>query len=211
MLLNFGELVKKYNVQAKGVIVAGAHFGEEHNEYLESGIGKMAYIEPCKRAFDELYRRFKYAGNVKLFNMACGDKSEVGVIMYTGDETVNKGQSNSLLRPDKHLQIHSSVIFDGEELVDVELLDKMGLVGGPYDLLVMDCQGFENRVLKGSVKTLDQIKWVYTEVNRDSVYKDNAMVDEIDMLLKDFDRVETGPWVGGMWTDAFYVRKNLLK
>lgn len=211
MLLNFQELVKKYNILSKGVIVVGSHWGEEHNGYLSAGIPRMVYIEPCKKAFEELKRRFLYAPIVKLFNIACGDKSETGVTMYTGDNTVNHGQSNSLLRPDKHLQIHETVEFDGEELVDVELLDNLGLIGGPYDLLVMDCQGFENRVLKGGVKTLDQIKWVYTEVSRDSVYHLNGLVDEIDLLLKDFDRVETGTWVGGMWTDALYVRKILLQ
>lgn len=211
MLLNFQELVKKYNVKSNGVIAVGAHFGEEYNDYIEAGIRKIVFIEPCQKAFEELKRKFQYASNVKLFNLACGDKCEVNVVMYTGDHTINKGQSNSLLKPAKHLQIHPEVEFDAEELVAVDLLDNLGVSDAAYDMLVMDAQGYEGFVLRGAKKTIDHINFVYTEVNRDNVYDGNSLVGEIDELLSDFYRVETGTWVGGMWSDAFYVRKTLLQ
>jgi FkbM family methyltransferase len=214
MLLNFKELVKKYNIHSKGVIVVGAHFGEEHNDYVSAGIQKMIYIEPCAKAFEELKRRFQYAPHVKLFNVACGDKNEVGVKMYTGDNTINKGQSNSLLKPDLHLTIHPGVEFPDIEEVAVEVLDDMDLqphmTAFEYTLLVLDCQGFENRILMGAERTLAHIDYVYTEINRREVYEGNAMVEEIDELLNEFTRVETGTWVGDAWTDALYVRKTLL-
>ena len=36
MLLNFNELVKKYNMNIKGVIHIGAHYGEEIQEYVNT-------------------------------------------------------------------------------------------------------------------------------------------------------------------------------
>lgn len=210
MLLDFNKLVEKYKVKAKGVIAVGAHYGEEYNDYISNGIKNIVFVEPCRKAFEELYRRFRYADNVFLFNVACGENSGTG-IMYTGDNTINKGQSNSLLKPAKHLQIHPTVEFDGEEEVDVELLDTLGVVGKEYQLLVMDCQGYEGHVLRGAKEVLKQINWVYTEVNRADVYENCAMVDEIDSLLSEFTRVETGAWVGNAWTDAFFVRTTLLK
>jgi FkbM family methyltransferase len=209
MLLNFKELVKKYNINANGVIVCGAHFCEEYDDYVAVGIKRMALIEPCAAAFGVLHKKFFGMENIKLFNLACGDKSQVDVTMYTGDNTVNHGQSNSILRPDLHLILHDSVKFTDEELVDVDILDNLGLINKGYDLLVLDCQGYENRVLSGGLKTLRQINWVYTEINKKSVYSGNALVEEIDTILSDFERVETGPWVGDAWTDAFYVRKHL--
>lgn len=211
MLLNFQELVKKYNVKSNGVIVVGAHFGEEYNDYIAAGIRKIVFIEPCQKAFEELKRKFQYASNVKLFNLACGNKCEVNAVMYTGDHTINKGQSNSLLKPAKHLQIHPEVEFDAEELVAVDLLDNLGISDAAYDMLVMDAQGYEGLVLRGGINTLKGINWVYTEVNKDEVYEDNTMVDEMDAILSDFSRVETGRWVREMWSDAFYVRKTLLQ
>lgn len=210
MLLNFKELVGKYNVKAKGVIQVGAHHGQEFNDYLQAGIQKVVFIEPCGKAFQELHRRFQYNPNVRMFNCACGD--EVGQsIMYTGDNTVNKGQSNSLLKPAKHLSIHPEVKFTNEEMVDVDRLDNLDLIGEDYDLLVMDCQGYEGYVIRGGLETLKQINWVYTEVNKDEVYEGNTMIAELDKLLHEFVRVETGVWVGNAWSDSFYVRKTLLK
>lgn len=46
------------------------------------------------------------------------------------------------------------------------------------------------------------------EVNKDSVYEGNMLIDDVDNLLTDFQRVET-EWVGD-WGDAWYIRKTLL-
>src|ERR1700753_1000907 len=129
MLLNLSELIKKYNGNPIGVIVCGAHFGEEHEEYEKSGIKRMAYIEPCEAAFSVLHKKFFGHTNVSLFNLAVGDTPATNVEMYTGDNTVNKGQSNSLLKPLLHLSLHKEVEFTDTELVDVELLDNLGLAG----------------------------------------------------------------------------------
>lgn len=210
MLLNFQELISKYKISAKGVIHVGAHHGQEFSDYLQAGIQKVVFIEPCRKAFEELHRRFQFQPNVILFNCACGD--EVGQsLMYTGDNTINNGQSNSLLKPAKHLRIHPEVKFTDEEMVDVDILDNLELMGQPYDMLVIDCQGCEGHVLRGAKETLNQINWVYAEVYKDEVYEGNTMIDELDKLLHEFIRVEIGVWVGNAWSDSFYVRKTLLK
>lgn len=210
MLLDFNSILLKYKIYPKSVISVGAHFGEEYNSYLTAGIKKIVFVEPCRMAFDELKRRFQYAPNVKLFNVALGERAEVNVKMFTSDNAVNKGQSNSLLRPDKHLQIHPEISFDGSELVAMERLDDMDLPNWVFDMLVMDCQGYEGNVLRGGLRRLNNIDYVYTEVNKASVYENCTMVGEIDEILSDFQRVETGTWVGNAWTDAFYIRKTLL-
>lgn len=208
MLLDFSKMVRKHKMYARGVIHVGAHYGEEYADYLAAGISKVVFIEPCEKAFKELKYRFLGNPDVRLFNLALGNKHEAGVTMYTSDNASNRGQSNSLLRPAKHLSIHPTIKFDGEELVDVELLDNLGLDTGQYDMLVMDCQGFEGRVLNGGPETLKHINWVYTEVNVDEVYEDCTRQAEIDMLLIDFDIVEMGTLVGDAWSDALYIRKK---
>jgi hypothetical protein len=112
---------------------------------------------------------------------------------------------------DKHLLIHPGITLPNTELVTVKRLDSLGLAHKAYQLLVMDCQGFEGRVLKGATETLKQVNYVYTEVNRDEVYQGCTLIDELDQLLHEFNRVETGQWVGGMWSDALYLRNNSLE
>lgn len=57
----------------------------------------------------------------------------------------------------------------------------------------------------------DQIKWIYSEVNKGDVYEGCSKIAEIDEYLesKGFKRASTR-WVRGQgWGDAIYVRKTL--
>jgi len=57
-------------------------------------------------------------------------------------------------------------------------------------------------------KHLHNIKYIYTEVNTEQVYKDCAQLDEIDTFLKShgFDRVKTRIYKQFGWGDALYMR-----
>jgi hypothetical protein len=55
---------------------------------------------------------------------------------------------------------------------------------------------------------MSKVDYVYTEVNSDYVYKDCALVTELDEYLLKFGlkRVET-QWCGNYrWGDAFYIK-----
>lgn len=211
MLLDFKQLVKKYNLKFNKVIQVGAHWGQEYEDYVLCGAGVIVFVEPCKKAFQILEAKFGNNPIVVLFPVACGSPEDPeDMFMNTGDETINKGMSNSLLKPAKHLQIHPEVEFTSREKVMVKTLDSIIPEDFDCDLLVLDVQGYEGNVLKGATKVLKNVKYVYTEVNKDEVYEGCTRVEELDGLLWEFDRVETGRWVGGSWTDALYIHRKLL-
>ena len=56
---------------------------------------------------------------------------------------------------------------------------------------------------------LDKVDYLYTEVNSDYVYKDCALITELDDYLKQFNlvRVETS-WTHCKWGDAFYIKQK---
>ena len=56
---------------------------------------------------------------------------------------------------------------------------------------------------------LDMIDYLYLEVNIEEVYKDCALLPELDEFLVDFERVETKMTPYG-WGDCLMVRKTLL-
>ena len=113
------------------------------------------------------------------------------------------------LKPKVHLTHHPNVKFPETEEVEVNCLDNYDCFN--YNFINMDVQGYELEVLKGGKKTLEQVDYVYCEVNRDEVYENNAFVEELDEFLADYnmERVMTS-WEGQIWGDALYVRKNLL-
>lgn len=207
MLLDFKKLVAKYSIKADGIIHVGAHHATEHPDYVAAGIKRFVYIEPCAATFNVLRNKFAAHHHIQLFNCACGDM-DCEQVMYTGSQ--NQGQSNSLLKMDKHLQIHPGITLPTTELVQVKRLDSLGLAHKGYQLLVLDVQGYEGHVIRGATETLKQINWIYSEVNKTTVYEKCTLVDELDKLLSEFERVETGAWVGDSWSDALYIRKTLL-
>jgi len=76
-------------------------------------------------------------------------------------------------------------------------------------MINIDVQGYELEVFKGSIKSLDYINIIYTEVNRDEVYKNCSKVEELDIFLKDFnfERVLIS-WDGNTWGDALYIKNK---
>lgn len=205
MLIPLQYLIDKYHPKLKGVIHVGAHYAEEHDDYVKAGINKFMYFEPCRKAFEIMFDKLKAVEGIALYKAACGRLNDFKK-MYTA--SFNKGESNSLLQPKLHLQQHPEVIFDDTEEVIVYALDFIMPLG--FNFLAMDVQGYEGEVLKGAIETLSHIDYIYTEVNNGETYAGNALIEEIDELLKDFKRVET-KWAGSTtWGDAFYVRKTLL-
>lgn len=210
MLLNLTDLIQKYSLKITGVIHIGAHFGEEVHEYHKHGIKDIILIEPCAPAFKKLQNKFGSHHHIRLINAACAAVDGTAQ-MYT--ETVNNGQSNSLLLPMRHLQHYPDIQFNGTEQVRVHRLDfiMLAISGGTYNMINMDVQGAEASVVIGAKETLSHIDYIYTEVNEDNanLYKNATSVSLLDELLKDFQRVET-IWTEQGWGDALYIRKTKL-
>jgi FkbM family methyltransferase len=203
MLLSFTGLRKKYNMDVKGIIHVGAHYGEEISEYIENGIQDIVLFEPLSECFDVLAQKvMTLNANIEGHQVALGSAPGTAT-MYLSD---NEKQSSSILKPKVHLTHHPHVKFDGTEEVEVDLLDNFDTKD--YNFLNMDVQGYELEVLKGATETLKRVDYVYCEVNRDEVYEGNAYVEELDEFLSSYgmERVETS-WEGQIWGDALYVKK----
>ena len=46
MLISFSNLKRKYNMDIKGIIHIGAHYGEEIVDYIDEGIQNIVVFEP---------------------------------------------------------------------------------------------------------------------------------------------------------------------
>jgi FkbM family methyltransferase len=222
MYIKLQTIKQKYNLQIKGIIHVGAHFGEEFDDYRACGVRDIVFVEPCEASLEILQKRFDSEGSidehVQILPFAFGEEDR-WMDMYT--ETKNSGQSNSLLKPAKHLEQFPDIQFNGRERIHIRRMDSFGWLRGKHDqedeeynFLNMDVQGFELNVLKGGVKTLKKIDYIYTEVNQAEVYEGCARIEQLDEFLSDFQRVETFWCDGGAvgdWGDAFYIRKSLMQ
>lgn len=203
MLLNLLELKNKYLLNIKGVIHIGAHFGEENTVYDQLGIQNRIFFEPIKSNFIQLSNRLINT-NYILVNKALGNENKQ-VEMHI--ESVNQGQSCSILKPELHLLQYPHIKFNDIEIVDMIKLNDFHYNMENYNFINIDVQGYEIQVFKGATNILKYIEYIMTEVNRAEVYQNCVKVEELDSFLQDygFKRVET-LWAGGSWGDAFYTK-----
>jgi len=122
------------------------------------------------------------------------------------------GQASSILKPGLHAELYPYIEFTESENIEIKRFDELGL--GNVRFLNIDIQGFELEALKGCEKFLgNKIHYIYTEVNRKHVYKNCALIQEIDEYLEKFDlvRVKTRWWnMFTPWGDAFYIIRARL-
>jgi FkbM family methyltransferase len=202
MLIPLHELVKKYNVNFKGILHVGAHECEEIKDY-EHYISreKILWVEALPDKVDFCKQKFQ---NLNIENAVVSDTIENVVF-----KVANNGQSSSILDFGLHSQYHPHVhyvtTFECETQLLKNILPKYNI---DYNFLNFDIQGAELKALKGMEEYLQKVDYLYTEVNSDQVYKGCAIITELDDYLNNFNliRVET-KWTDCKWGDAFYIRK----
>ena len=202
MILNFKDIVKKYNMSIKGVLHIGAHFGQEINLYEECNIKNLMFFEPVPITFKKLNENI--GNRAILVNTALGNiEGEIEMFI----ETSNEGQSSSILEPDFHLIQHPSITFPEKIKVSITKLDNFIEQKDNFNFINVDVQGYELEVFKGGADFLNHIDYIISEVNRADLYKKCARIDDLDEFLEKyrFKRVETD-WAGNTWGDALYIK-----
>lgn len=217
MLLNLLELINKYNLNINNIIHIGAHTGEEHISYIQVNVSKVIYFEPLEWCYTRLYHHIanlnvQYPNKIEtiIYPIALGNNQCMIDINISKHKTVDCafGASSSILKPNKHLELHPDIIFKDVQKVSMNKLDNIN-ISTNYNFINIDVQGYELEVFKGAKNTLNNIDYIMTEVNIDEVYENCAKIEELDDFLSKyrFKRVET--CMGGrLWGDAFYIKDN---
>jgi len=194
MLFKYDDIVNKYNIILKGVIHVGGHVGEEIPLYKKQ-TNNIHIFEPLKECFDQI------DNSVQKYNVALGSTTKTLPFNIASNH-----QSSSFLTPKTHLEAHSDVIFnkDNVRLIQINTLDSYEIKD--CNFLNLDVQGYELEVLKGATNTLKSIDYIYTEINVKELYENCVQLNELDEFLKDYTRVET-KITGWGWGDALYIKK----
>jgi hypothetical protein len=140
-----------------------------------------------------------------LMNIALGnDNKKISMNV----ETANSGQSSSILNPVLHLTQYPHIKFESTEEVEMKRLDDLGMNLSDFNFINIDVQGYELEVFKGAEKTLHNIDYIMSEINRDEVYQNCARIEQLIDFLSPygFELVEQ-TWDGGTWGDGFFIKK----
>jgi FkbM family methyltransferase len=205
MLISFDYLLSKYKMQIKGILHVGMHEAEEIDMYEKCvGRDKILWVEAM---LDKVqFCRTKFPG-ILVENAVVSDSDGEDVRFNVS----NNGQSSSILNfgthKINHPEVHYIYSFQSKtkrlENVISKYKDSIN-----FNFLNLDIQGVELKALKGLGDYLENIDYIYTEVNCDYVYEKCDLVTDIDDYLSGFGfkRVETS-WFGSCkWGDAFYIK-----
>lgn len=205
MLIKFDYIVGKYG-KPKGIIHIGAHMLEEKKDYDKHGLTHTIWLEANPQICDKA--KHKLSDSEKLFNYAVSDKDGDSLTL----NVTNNGQSSSILELDVHKKYYPQiVVVDKVEVQSVRmdtLMERENIDISNYDFINLDIQGAELLALKGFGDLLNNINYIYIEVNFNTLYKDCPLVEEIDGYLSQygFKRVETKNTFAE-WGDAIYIKR----
>jgi len=208
MLINLLYLKEKFNLSLNSIIHVGAHNCQELPSYLECGAKKIYWVEANTELVKESIGKIDTDANkvIEAVISEC-DGKEVSF------NIANNSQSSSLLDLGIHEKLFPDISYVRKESRITTKLDtiyKIHCNEKVIDLLNLDIQGAELLALKGFKQNLNRVRAIYTEINTKKVYKNCALVEDLDDFLIDFDfeRLETKMWLDHPWGDAFYLRRD---
>ena len=208
MLIPFSKMTEKYNMKINGILHIGAHNCEELEAYNKYGVknSQIIWVEANPKLVEKNLRVDK---SRIIKNFICCDTDQG----KTKLNIANNGQSSSILELGTHAKSYPSIRYNDFVEVNNSRIDTMynkdKIPKNFANFVNIDIQGAELLALKGMGDLLNYFDYVYLEVNKDYVYKNCALVHEIDEYLSKYNyvRVETS-WTNAQWGDALYIRKD---
>jgi FkbM family methyltransferase len=162
-----------------GVVHVGANSGQETKLYNDFSL-RVIWVEPITEVFTELKEKIKNFNNQQCFQALVTD---IDGKEYQFHISNNKGKSSSILDLKYHKDIWPDVSFNKtislKSITLTSLLLREQVDPCEYKALIIDTQGSELLVLKGSVPILENFIYIKTEVADFESYEGCCQVDDI--------------------------------
>ena len=146
----------------------------------------------------------KFLNNTKFFNLSLGDKSKKSILNIT-----RRKDTSSLLEPkirDTVYKIENKIPTKIEKLDNIIKLYKKKI-----NLLKIDVQGYEYKVLKGSKNNLKKINFIIIELSSKPNYKNEVSKNKIINFLKQrnfkLKKIYNKGYIGDLWQADFLFER----
>jgi len=185
------ELLEKM-CESKGIFHIGAHRGGEAPIYEWLG-KKVIWVEANPKIFIDLLINIKQFRFQKAINALLTDKDDEKINFYIS----NNDAASSSIHKFGNLSKGKDSLWQNKNL---KMIDEMSLISKTldtviqqhqieiknYDHWVIDVQGAELDVLKGSKQNLKFCNSLYIEVSKGDVYDKGSQWIEVKKFLQDF-------------------------
>ena len=181
---------------------------EEANDYSRYRWGNVIWVESQPEKVEYISQLLDLKTNTIVEATVWG---ESGISMDFN--VASNGESSSLLEFGSHSKNYPKITYTRKIRVTTKRLDEIIPNNFVGDFLNLDIQGAELEALKGLGSKISKFKWIYTEINKEEVYKGCATVGEMDkyLLNKGYKRVASRWILDAGWGDALYSRQDIKK
>lgn len=185
----------------------GAHECEEQTAYLQQGIKheNIYWLEALDHKVAEMKEKMPRA---QIYHCVVNDEDDKELEF----KITNNGQSSSLLDLGSHLKHHPDVQVVETKKYKTTRLDTFiqdnDIPIQNLNFLNLDIQGMELKAMTSMGDHISKFDYIYTEVNTEHVYKNCALLKDIDEYLstRGFTRVAIKMCENYGWGDAFYIK-----
>jgi len=211
----FGKDPDRFLAEVSGVIHVGANAGQERETYKQFNLD-VIWIEPIPEVYEVLTQNLTSFDRQIAYKYLITDEDNKE---YKFNIANNSGLSSSILDLKHHQDLWPDIKFERTvKLKSITLpsfMQRESVTASKFDALVMDTQGSELLVLKGSEPVLQQFKYIKTEVSDFESYDGCCLLDEMTEYLSSQGFCEHSRNAfafrkeGGSYYDIWYKRINL--
>tara|TARA_B110000858_G_C17793315_1_gene471088 strand:- start:1701 stop:2456 length:756 start_codon:yes stop_codon:yes gene_type:complete len=191
--LNFDDIYKKFFDDNLIIFDVGANKGQSIERFKKIFPKSTIHaFEPINKEFDYLKKIYGEKKNIVINNMALGEskyEKNLNLSKRTGVSSFNNFNLDHEWIKVRSKQYDTNIegFLEGEQLVNVETLDEYCLKHNikKIDILKIDTQGYEDHVLAGAVKSIEEdiIKAIELEIIFDDTYDKYLTFSDLETYL----------------------------
>ncbi|MFT4855781.1 MAG: FkbM family methyltransferase [Algoriphagus sp.] len=203
----------KFLKEVSGVVHVGANLGQERELYSKHGLS-VVWIEPIPEIFNQLQVNLQGHKNQLAYQVLV---TELDGKEYEFHVANNGGASSSILELKEHKDIWPEVDYTKtislRSITLSSLFEKEKIDGSKYQALILDTQGSELLVLRGSLPVLNKFKFIKVEVPDFESYEGCCQLSDINEFMvehgyKEFSRNKFASRAeGGNYFDIVYKKQ----
>ncbi len=195
----------------RGILQVGANSGQELQHFRQFGVSRGVMIEPLDEAFKALCENIGEDERFIPIQAVCSAQDGEQVDFYVASNP----EASSMLAPKRVLSAHPQVTFAErvglvsttvDAIVSKLEQSRPDIRAEDFDVLLLDTQGAELKVMMGAVRMLQHVQNVWTEVSYD-LYENGADLEDQQAFLRPFGfRLSYVRLNIHGWGDALFVK-----
>jgi FkbM family methyltransferase len=201
------ELMQVFGLPTRSILHVGANMGQERFHYAASGARLCIYVEPIDQIFAILSQNLRELPGHYAVQALCSDVAGETIQFNIAS---NEGQSSSMFGLGEHALLHPEIVYTASQEMVTTTVDQLMTrlePSDPSNVMVIDTQGADLKVLQGSIETLSHVDAIFVEISENAIYDGGCTHEQITAFLKPLGfRMRWMELNQFLWGDAFYCR-----